>query len=115
MHNIIGHGTLIYADGDKYVGEWKDGKKSGFGELWYTNGDKFSGHWLDDKATGSGRLEYSNGDVYDGQWERDQRSGESCMMLSTYELLINEIHIKVGANSLLLLQIKYMKDTGKTE
>jgi hypothetical protein len=38
---LIGHGTLIYADGDKYVGEWKDGKKSGFGELWYTNGDKF--------------------------------------------------------------------------
>lgn len=34
-------GTLLYADGDKYVGEWKDGKKSGKGELYYVNGDKF--------------------------------------------------------------------------
>lgn len=30
-----------YADGDKYSGEWKDGKKSGSGELLYVNGDKF--------------------------------------------------------------------------
>ena len=36
-----GMGTLGYADGDKYVGEWKDGKKSGKGELMYINGDKF--------------------------------------------------------------------------
>lgn len=34
-------GTLSYADGDKYVGEWKGGKKSGKGELIYINGDKF--------------------------------------------------------------------------
>jgi len=32
---------LSYADGDKYIGEWKDGKKSGKGELVYINGDKF--------------------------------------------------------------------------
>ena len=36
-----GVGTLSYADGDKYIGEWKDGKKSGKGELVYINGDKF--------------------------------------------------------------------------
>ena len=36
-----GTGTLTYADGDKYVGTWKDGKKSESGELYYTNGDKF--------------------------------------------------------------------------
>ena len=32
---------MSYADGDKYIGEWKDGKKSGKGELVYINGDKF--------------------------------------------------------------------------
>lgn len=40
-HCTAGMGTLSYADGDKYVGEWKDGKKSGKGELIYINGDKF--------------------------------------------------------------------------
>jgi len=38
---LPGLGTLSYADGDKYIGEWKDGKKSGKGELVYINGDKF--------------------------------------------------------------------------
>ena len=37
-----GMGTLIYADGDRYVGHWKDGKKSGSGELYYVNNDKFT-------------------------------------------------------------------------
>ena len=31
------------ADGDKYVGEWAEGKKNGLGELLYVNGDKFKG------------------------------------------------------------------------
>ena len=31
----------MYADGDKYVGHWWQGKKSGAGELYYVNGDKF--------------------------------------------------------------------------
>lgn len=70
-------GTLLYADGDKYVGEWMNGKKSGKGELIYINGDKFSGKWRDDKACGVGRLEYANGDVYEGEWEFDQRHGGS--------------------------------------
>lgn len=39
--SLAGVGTLSYADGDKYVGEWKDGKKCGKGELLYINGDKF--------------------------------------------------------------------------
>lgn len=38
---VTGPGTLTYADGDKYVGEWRAGKKSGPGELFYVNGDKF--------------------------------------------------------------------------
>ncbi len=35
-------------------------------------------------------------------------------MLAINELLIDEIYVKVGANSPPLLKIKYMKDTGKT-
>jgi hypothetical protein len=75
IYMIIGTGMLLYSDGDKYVGEWFYGKKSGHGELIYANGDKFSGNWLEDKASGQGRLEYCNGDVYDGQWEKDLRHG----------------------------------------
>ena len=31
------------ASGDKYIGEWKDGKRNGHGVYYYHNGDKYDG------------------------------------------------------------------------
>ena len=36
-----GSGNVTYADGSKYIGEWKEGKKHGKGEMNSANGDKF--------------------------------------------------------------------------
>ena len=44
-----GQGTLTRADGSKYVGEFKDGKRNGQGTLTLPNGDKLAGEWKDDK------------------------------------------------------------------
>ena len=33
-----GHGTFTYANGDKYVGEWKDGNKNGQGTYTFADG-----------------------------------------------------------------------------
>ena len=33
-----GYGTNTWADGEKYVGEWKDGKAHGYGEYMWVNG-----------------------------------------------------------------------------
>ena len=44
-----GQGTLTRADGAKYVGEFKDGKRNGQGTLTLPNGDKYVGEWKDDK------------------------------------------------------------------
>jgi len=38
-------GTYTYADGDKYVGEWKDGEFNGQGTLTYANGTVKKGIW----------------------------------------------------------------------
>jgi len=70
-----GKGTLTYSQGDRYVGDWVAGKKHGQGELQYANGDVFRGEWNDDHATGRGILSYSNGNVYEGGWLMDRRHG----------------------------------------
>ncbi len=36
---INGQGTYTYADGEKYVGEWKDGKRYGRGTLTKPDGE----------------------------------------------------------------------------
>ena len=44
-----GYGTSTWADGEKYVGEWKDGKEDGQGTYTYANGDKYVGEFKEDK------------------------------------------------------------------
>ena len=38
-----------YDNGDKYDGEWKNGKKEGKGIFYYNNGDKYEGIWNNDE------------------------------------------------------------------
>mmetsp|Transcript_18526 Transcript_18526/g.35687 ORF Transcript_18526/g.35687 Transcript_18526/m.35687 type:complete len:202 (-) Transcript_18526:282-887(-) len=41
-------GKMFYSDGDKYIGEWKDGQKSGHGTYTWADGRKYVGEWKDD-------------------------------------------------------------------
>jgi hypothetical protein len=47
-----GQGVVTYKNGDKYGGEWRDGKRHGNGTLWVLQDGKYnvrySGDWLDD-------------------------------------------------------------------
>jgi hypothetical protein len=40
-----GHGTMRYANGDVYTGEWMTGFPSGRGEIAYSGGVKYAGQW----------------------------------------------------------------------
>jgi hypothetical protein len=40
-----GKGTYTYLDGDKYSGEFKNGKHHGSGKITYANGKIFRGMW----------------------------------------------------------------------
>lgn len=42
-----GYGTFIWADGRKYIGEWKKGKQHGKGTFIKTNGQSRDGEWID--------------------------------------------------------------------
>jgi hypothetical protein len=71
FHNC--YGTYTWANGDKYVGEWKDGKRRGQGTYTWANGNKYIGEFKDNKQHGQGTSILVNGDKYvgdykDGKW-----------------------------------------------
>ena len=74
FHNCFG--TYIWADGDKYVGEFKNGKKDGQGTYTWTNGNKYVGKFKDDKLNGQGTYTFLNGNKYVGAFKNDQRNGQ---------------------------------------
>ena len=45
-------GDQIQKSGDKYIGQWKDGKKSGFGKLISSDGEIYIGEFLNNKKMG---------------------------------------------------------------
>ena len=58
------HGTRTktWASGEKYEGEWKNGKRNGVGTYTYSNGFKYVGEWKDDYIQGKGTLTSLNGE-----------------------------------------------------
>jgi hypothetical protein len=45
---------VYYRNGDKYFGDFKDGKKNGIGEIIWKNGNKYRGEFTDDKKNDKG-------------------------------------------------------------
>jgi len=77
-----GEGTLIYANGNRYVGPFYQGKVQGEGTLYYANGDKYVGDFLSDVAHGRGTLLYANGDNYMGEFKEGQANGQGSFTYS---------------------------------
>ena len=69
-HNCIG--TYTSADGDKYVGEYRDGKKNGQGTYTFANGRKYVGEFKNGFSHGKGIQYYADGTVEkEGIWKDD--------------------------------------------
>lgn len=75
-----GSGISIAPDGSAYVGEWKDGIFNGQGTFEYADGSKYEGQWKDGKHNGQGTLTYSKG-TYTGQWKDGKRNGQGVATL----------------------------------
>ena len=71
-----GQGTYISANGDKYVGEFKDSNYNGQGTYTFANGGKYVGEYKDGKYNGQGTFTFTNGDKYVGEWKDDKRNGQ---------------------------------------
>jgi hypothetical protein len=65
-HNC--QGEYIFPSGNKYRGEWKDGKFDGPGEMNFANGARLIGHFSDSGRKVDGTLYYSNGAKHVGEF-----------------------------------------------
>ncbi len=70
-----GNGVMIFTDGSRYDGMWKNNRAHGHGRLIHANGDVYEGEWANDKANGKGVYTHTDGAVYDGEWLEDKQHG----------------------------------------
>ena len=69
------HGVSIWTDGRKYDGEWKDGKIHGRGVFTWANGDKYEGEYQNGKRNGRGKYTFMNGSNFEGNFVNGKRHG----------------------------------------
>ncbi|XP_056010934.1 alsin-like isoform X4 [Ostrea edulis] len=76
---LHGFGEMKWADGRKYIGNFKEGLQHGHGKLILKqdNGSERTqeGYWRDGLLHGLAKVRYSNGDVYEGAFKDGQRHG----------------------------------------
>ena len=73
FHNCFG--TLTYASGNKYVGEFKDDKRNGQGTFTFADGAKYVGEHKDNNYNGQGIYTFRNGNKYVGEWKGGKPNG----------------------------------------
>tara|TARA_E500000331_G_C16888121_1_gene553484 strand:+ start:129 stop:638 length:510 start_codon:yes stop_codon:yes gene_type:complete len=66
---LEGSGTLNVPNGEKYVGEFKDGKYNGQGIVTIPDGSKYAGEWKNGNFNGQGTYTFSNGGSFVGFWK----------------------------------------------
>ena len=57
---------------NKYIGEFKEGKRNGKGTFWYATGAQYIGEWHDNLKHGKGVFTYEDGTEYSGYFEDDR-------------------------------------------
>eukprot|EP01083_Nonionella_stella_P140406 430528_1 len=92
-------GRYAFPNGDRYIGNFLDGKRHGFGLYLSSRGHRYEGQWVDDARHGKGEIIYAekmgrysgiwsnnlkdghgtfiypNGDRYEGRWKNDTKHG----------------------------------------
>jgi len=73
-------GTYRFSNGDQYVGNWKNGKRTGQGTYTWPDGEKYVGAFKDGMKNGHGTIYFSDGEVWvgdfrDGRWVSGDKYG----------------------------------------
>jgi hypothetical protein len=67
--------TFTFANGSKYVGEFKDGIPNGHGTFLFVDGSKYVGEYTRGKRHGQGSLTLPGGEKYFGEFRYDKYNG----------------------------------------
>ena len=83
-------GSWTSTNGNKYVGEWKDGKQNGYVTATYSNGDKYIGEYKDGVRNGRGTYTRANGDKYVGEYKDDYKHGQGTFTFANGDKYVGE-------------------------
>ncbi|MDC0983179.1 trypsin-like peptidase domain-containing protein [Amylibacter sp.] len=68
-------GSFTWSNGDKYLGDFKDGNRTGQGTYTYANGDKYIGRFNNNDMNGWGSFFYASGEIYIGAFKDNSPHG----------------------------------------
>ena len=74
-----GHGVYLYENGDRYEGEYKNGKRHGQGVMEFQSGkhkgDVYKGGYSNGVKSGRGLFTWSSGNTYEGEYKDGEYHG----------------------------------------
>jgi len=98
-----GYGVMVYANSDKYEGNWIDGKQDGEGVMTYANGSTYTGEWKNGLKNGHGTMirkhEDGNLDTYTGEFKEGSMQGQGVFKYASgdiYEGTWTKNYLKKG-------------------
>jgi len=71
-----GQGEIVFPNGDRYTGSFRNGEKNGQGSYFFPDGDQYVGDFENDKFNGDGTYTLADGTVYKGEFTDGQFSGQ---------------------------------------
>ena len=72
---IIVQPVYVYKNGNRYKGDWKNGKREGKGIAYLNPGLIFKGFFRNDKTEGIGKVYYNEGDVMEAELKNGKLKG----------------------------------------
>ncbi len=73
---IHGHGTIVFPDGGKYTGQFLNGEINGRGVMTFSDGSRYTGQFRDGVLCGQGSLSFPDGSFYKGQFDNGTYNGK---------------------------------------
>ncbi len=75
-----GTGTYVFANGDRYVGQWAAGKPHGRGTYYFNTRERYEGEFKFGKFDGVGTMYYPDKAYYTGGWRENRKNGRGRMV-----------------------------------
>lgn len=79
---LDGRGSMIYTSGNRYDGQYANGRRNGCGTFTFANGRRYIGEFKDDLFSGRGTWLLENGDRYMGDFEYNKCNGEGVFIFA---------------------------------
>ncbi len=85
-----GRGIYTYANGDKYIGAFRDDKRNGHGTFMFASGSKYVGEFLNGDYHGYGTFTYTSGNKYEGEYRNDKKFGQGTFTFKSGRKYVGE-------------------------